>query len=64
MRSETLSGDSDNQPTFGVAENMPFPPEDSAVLRFFRLLFFFFFLPGEFVVGNDVEADVKTGPHM
>lgn len=62
MRSETLSGDSDNQPTFGVAENMPFPPQDSAVLRFFGC--FFLFLPGEFVVGNDVQADVKTGPHM
>lgn len=41
MRSETLSGDSDNQPTFGVAENMPFPPQDSAVLRFFGCWFFF-----------------------
>lgn len=62
MRSETLSGDSGNQPTFGVAENMPFPPQDSAVLRFFGC--YFFFVLGEFVVGNDVEADVKTGPHM
>lgn len=40
MRSETLSGDSDNQPTFGVAENVPFPPQDSAVLRFFGCYFF------------------------
>lgn len=63
MRSETLSGDSDNQPTLRVAENMPFPPQDSAVLRSFWL-FFFFFLPGYFVVGNDVKADVKTRPHM
>lgn len=47
MRSETLSGDSDNQPTFRVAENMPFPPRDCAVLRLSGCwFFFFFFLPG------------------
>ncbi len=31
MRSKTLSGYSDNQPTFRVAENVSFPPHDCAV---------------------------------
>lgn len=31
MRSKNLSGYSDNRPAFGVAESMPFPPQDCAV---------------------------------
>lgn len=62
MRSETLSGDSDNQPTFGVAENMPFPPQDSAVLRVYGCYFFSCLVSLSWETA--FQADVKTGPHM
>lgn len=38
MRSKTLSGHSDNQPTFRVAENMPLPPAGLCCVRRFCLI--------------------------
>lgn len=55
MRSKTLSGHSDNQPSFRVAEKYAFPATGFCCAMRFG--------PFKFVTGNDVGVDVKTQQH-
>lgn len=56
MRSKTLSGYSDNQPSFRVAEKYALSATGFCCATRFRLL--------KFVTGSGVGADVKTQQHM